>query len=132
MAYTMSTIVETFIESPSSVKMFVDFLCEELKIKPNRITIASFESEDSFGVCYDETETDFVILVKEQNRNVGEIFTTIAHEMIHVKQYMKDNLGWFLDNNSHIPYLERWWEKEAYSNAVPLVEKFAKNIQINR
>jgi len=50
--------------------------------------------------------------------------------MIHVKQYMKENLGWFVDNRSYIPYLERWWEKEAFSGAVPLVEKFIKTLQV--
>ena len=118
------------VSKPATVEIFVNFLCRELKIKPSSITVTSVESDDCYGLCYDQTEKDYVIYVKEQDRNIGEIFTTIAHEMIHVKQYMKENLGWFVDNSSYIPYLERWWEKEAFSGAVPLVEKFIKTLQV--
>jgi hypothetical protein len=122
----MKINIHTDISCPSLVERFTEFLCKELSINPTKITIASFHCKENLGLCIDETQTDFLILVREKDRNIGEIFTTIAHEMIHVKQYMKENLGWFLDNRSHIPYLERWWEREAFANAVPLVEKFAR------
>jgi hypothetical protein len=85
-------------------------------------------------LCIDESEDEFIILVKEQSRDLQDMFITIAHEMIHVKQHMKENLGWFLDNYGDIPYRERWWEKEAFDKSVPLVVKFAAhmiNIQNN-
>jgi hypothetical protein len=124
------TCVETLIAHPNLVEKFTNFLCSELDITPTRITIAPYEDEaEILGLCLDESETEFILLIKENDRDIGEIFTTIAHEMIHVKQYMKENLGWFLDNRSNIPYLERWWEKEAFGNAVPLVEKFTKTLK---
>ncbi len=124
------TYVETLIAHPNLVEKFTNFLCGELDIAPTRITIAPYEDEaEILGLCLDESETEFILLIKENDRDIGEIFTTIAHEMIHVKQYMKENLGWFLDNRSNIPYLERWWEKEAFGNAVPLVEKFTKTLK---
>jgi len=124
------TYVETLIAHPNLVEKFTNFICSELDIRPTRITIAPYEDEaEILGLCLDESETEFILLIKENDRNIGEIFTTIAHEMIHVKQYMKENLGWFLDNRSNIPYLERWWEKEAFENAVPLVEKFTKTLK---
>lgn len=124
------TYVETLIANPNLVEKFTNFICSELDIRPTRITIAPYEDEaEILGLCLDESETEFILLIKENDRNIGEIFTTIAHEMIHVKQYMKENLGWFLDNRSNIPYLERWWEKEAFENAVPLVEKFTKTLK---
>ena len=52
--------------------------------------------------------------------------------MIHVKQYMTQDLGRLLDENADMPYEERWWEAEAFDNAVSLVEKFSKTININR
>ena len=122
-------LVETDLQCSAPVEKFISFLCSELNINPTRITIGSFCNDGSLGLCIDETETDFIILVKEQERDIGEIFTTIAHEMIHVKQYMQENLGWFLDNRSYIPYSERWWEEEAFAMSVPLVEKFAKTLQ---
>ena len=122
---------ETNIKNPNLVEKFVLFLCEELQIRPSTILLASYEVEDSnLGLCIDETESDFIILVKEENRDLGDVYITIAHEMVHVKQYMKENLSWFLHNRSDIPYMERWWEKEAFSMAIPLVEKFAKGLKI--
>lgn len=122
-------LLETAVSHPNLVEKFAKFLCEELSIQPKRITIAAYEiDEDTLGMCIDESEDEFIILVKEANRDIGQVFNTIAHEMIHVKQYMKENLGWFLNNRSDIPYRERWWEVEAYSGSIPLVEKFAKTL----
>jgi len=108
---------------------FVNFTCKELNINPEKITVASWDvGKEIHGICIDESDTEFIILVNEAERNLTEVFTTIAHEMIHVKQHMKENLGWFLDNCSYIPYLERWWEKEAFSLSLPLIEKFVKTL----
>ena len=123
----MNTVVEAHVSNEALMTLFVQFLCLELDIRPGSISVAPYEIDDgNYGICIDDTDSDFVIFVKESGRNVGEIFTTVAHEMVHVKQYMKENLGWFLDNRSYIPYRERWWEQEAYAKAVPLVEKFAQ------
>jgi hypothetical protein len=125
-------IIQTRVQHPSLVERFVRFLCEELNVFPDRIAVISYDGSDgNFGLCIDETNTEFLILVKESDRDVGQIFTTIAHEMIHVKQYMKENLGWFLDNRSYLSYHDRWWEREAFEKAVPLVEKFSKNITLD-
>lgn len=120
------TLIQTQVSNPSLVDKLARFLCDEFDIRPEKLTIVSYEVEDgNVGLCIDESDTEFIVFVREKNRNIGEICTTIAHEMIHVKQYMKENLGWFLDNRKDIPYMDRWWEKEAYEGAVPLVEKFA-------
>jgi hypothetical protein len=124
------THIITFMKHDSLVQQFVNFICKELSINPLKLTIASYDEDDNLnGLCMDESDSEFIILVKETDRNIGEIFTTIAHEMIHVKQYMKENLGWFLDNRKDIPYMDRWWEKEAFKDAVPLVEKFASTFK---
>jgi hypothetical protein len=108
------------------VNPFVKFLCDELSVLPREVTIVSEDVEGGVGLCIDVDPDSFLILVKESGRSVGQVLTTIAHEMIHVKQYMTQELGRLLDEQSHVPYEDRWWEKEAYENAVPLVEKFVK------
>jgi len=110
---------------------FVKFLCRELCILPRHVAIIGYDLENNCGMCFDESEGNFTILVKETERNIGEVFTTIAHEMIHVKQYMTQELGRLLDEQSEVPYDQRWWEKEAFEKAVPLVEKFSKKITSN-
>lgn len=123
-------LIETSISHQAVVRSFVKFLCKELDIQPKRITVAEWEELESnvLGLCIDESEDEFIILVREESRNLQDMFVTIAHEMIHVKQYMKQYLGWFLDNYGDIPYRERWWEKEAFDKSVPLVVKFAAHI----
>lgn len=110
------------------VNSFVKFLCEELKVLPREIIIVSEDIEDGFGLCLDIESDKFLILVKESGRRVDQVLTTIAHEMIHVKQYMTQELGRLLDEQQDVPYEQRWWEREAYEKAVPLVEKFAKTL----
>lgn len=126
----MTNLTVSLNSNTSNVEKFVRFLMNELQINPDILEIASYDDKDNSGLCYDVSDTEFVVFVKEANRNIGEIFTTIAHEMVHVKQYMKENLGSLMDNSSSIPYLDRWWEKEAYYRSVPLVEKYIKGITL--
>ena len=34
-----------------------------------------------------------------------------------------------VDEHADLPYSDRWWEEEAFSDAIPLVEKFSKTIK---
>jgi hypothetical protein len=110
------------------VNEFTKFLCKELCILPRSVTIVGYDLEQDFGMCFDDSDGEYTILVKESGRDIGQVFTTIAHEMIHVKQYMTQELGRLLDEQQDLPYEQRWWEKEAYEKAVPLVEKFSKTL----
>lgn len=124
----MNIIIELDNEYNQLIKRFVKFLCKELCILPREIIIANCDVKENNGMCIDENKGKYIILVKQKDRDIGQVFTTIAHEMIHVKQYMTQGLGHFLDTQSDVPYLERWWEKEARENSVPFVEKFSKLI----
>lgn len=115
--------------SQELVERFVQFSCEQLNITPKQITVRGVDTlEGTNGFCYDETEDKFLIVVAEENRNLGQIFGTLAHEMVHVKQYMNQNLGYLLDHCQEIPYMERWWEKEAINMTGVLVKNFVKHI----
>jgi hypothetical protein len=109
------------------IERFVKFICKEYCILPRKIFITEYNLEESSGMCIDENDGEYIILVNK-NRDLASVFTTVAHEMIHVKQYMTQDLGELLDTNKDVSYKDRWWEKEAYKNAVPLVEKFSKTI----
>jgi hypothetical protein len=114
-------------------EQFIMFLMNELAIAPSKIGVVSSDLSESkcVGMCLDSVEGDntFLILVDEKDRNLTDTFVTIAHEMVHVKQYMNENLGWFLDNRSDIPYYSRWWEIEAFEKSVEYVKKFAEIIK---
>ena len=121
-------LLTTITPAPVLTQQFVHWLCAELNIQPDAVAVYGEDGMDVYGMCIDDSETEFTILVKTGSRNIGEIFNTIAHEMIHVRQYMQENLGSLLDNCEHIPYMQRWWEIEAFSKSVSLVEKFAKGL----
>lgn len=105
----------------------------ELSIEPLKIGVASCDLSESMctGMCLESVDGDgnFLIFVDEKDRNLTKVFVTIAHEMVHVKQYMNENLGWLLDNRSDIPYESRWWEIEAFEKSVEYVKKFAEIIK---
>jgi hypothetical protein len=124
------TVIQAEVDGPVFVEKFARFLCDELQIRPAKVTIVPYGLNDgTLGLCLDESDDEFIVFVKEKDRDIGCICTTIAHEMIHVKQHMTQELGRLLDEQSHVPYKDRWWEKEAYENAVPLVEKFVKTLK---
>lgn len=121
---------------PTLISTFVNFLCKELQIHPKLITVESMHSNvhletKSLGLCIDIDTEEFVIMVYEKNRNITEICNTIAHEMIHVRQFLKDNLNHWINTCWDIPYKKRWWEVEASSSSFDLVKKFTENIKYN-
>jgi hypothetical protein len=120
-------IVRAHMSNYRHVETFVRFLCDELSIFPEKIVLFTHDEDDGVsGMCIDESDSEFIILVKERDRNAYQIFTTIAHEMVHVRQYMTQELGRLLDEHRDIPYNQRWWENEAYAKSYSLVEKFTK------
>ena len=123
-------LLTTEVPNPKLTQRFVLWLCQELQVSPDSISVHGEDHIDGDvnGLCIDISDTEYAILVKIGERDIGQVFCTIAHEMVHVKQYMKENLGHWMDNCHDIPYMQRWWEVEAFSKSVPLVEKFAKEL----
>ena len=93
---------------------FVRFCCNQLGIKPRQLYVNGYDdiSEDLKGYCIDVEEDVFTVAVSIKDRNITEIYTTIAHELVHVKQYMKQNLGVLLESGV-LDYYNTWWEVEA-------------------
>lgn len=100
------------------VSQVVKLFCETLGISVPNLHIFTDETIIPNGACYRNEENDFMIVLKEQED--GQMIVTLAHELTHVKQHIKDNLTDFWDPS--IPYMERWWEKEAYEKEVELME----------
>ena len=101
---------------------FVKFCCNQLGIKPRQLYVNGYDdiSEDLKGYCIDVEDDVFTIATSTKDRNITEIYTTIAHELVHVKQYMKQNLGVLLES-SVLDYYNTWWEVEARNLSVDLM-----------
>jgi hypothetical protein len=64
-------------------------------------------------MCIDDTNDTFTILIKSDKRSYEDVLMTVAHELVHVKQYMQNDLGMLLDKHKDLDYDKRWWEHEA-------------------
>lgn len=116
------------LDIANGVLKFVQFMCDELDIAPAQIIVTSLgENKEALGMCIDLDPDRFLILVDDDRPQVN-VFNTISHEMIHVKQHIKEDLGSLLDTCKDIPYMDRWWEKEAYENSMSYIKKFADKL----
>lgn len=104
---------------------FVSFCCNALKIKPSIIYVDGYDelSAGLLGYCIDITKEIYSVVVSTKNRNITEIYTTIAHELVHVKQYMHEDLGNIIETTNY-DYKSVWWEVEANKKSKELVKKY--------
>lgn len=79
--------------------------------------------------CVHSNGDEFMIRIAPVSKflNVTQMYETLAHEMVHVKQFLKNNLEEHLENTD-IPYSLRWWEIEAYELEKKLVINFTQEI----
>jgi hypothetical protein len=69
---------------------YVDIACNELKITHGLIDVVVYNKfpsdyHDWLGCCYGNLDDGIVI---ELTRNQEDMYQTLAHEMIHVKQFL--------------------------------------------
>jgi Zn-dependent peptidase ImmA (M78 family) len=102
----------------------VQLFCAALSIDVPSIHIFTDETIRPNGACYRADENEFMIVLKE--RDEGQMMLTLAHEMVHVKQYLLDDLSNKFDDS--IPYMERWWEQEAFEKEVVLTKMLIQAI----
>ena len=109
-------------------KKAVKFFCSQLNIIPDTIEVCVNDDMTENGMCIDTEEKSFLIVLKKGTRNLGEIYNTLAHEMIHVKQYLTQNLSDFLVKD--FDYYDCWWEKEAFIGSLPLLNQFVTTLGV--
>jgi hypothetical protein len=124
------------------------FFAKELELdnKPNILVEAKYPSWPTFvhGYMSPEKTVDDIEhykVVVHLNRNMASVIRTVAHEMVHVKQFNKKELKYVgsriswkgdLYKDNH-PYHTRPWEIEAFGMDKELSEKFLahKNIKVS-
>ena len=81
----------------------------------DEIEIESVKGLHAHGDCYDSDDRSFVIRV---NKGLSEqdLLTTIFHEFVHIKQYVKKEFGGdiFSISNEKVAYEDRPYEIEAF------------------
>lgn len=103
-------MIEVYGLNETFIRKSIQFFCKFLDIDIPKITIFIDETIKANGECY-KNDDEYMILLKETD-DATQLMKTLAHELVHVKQYAKDDLENRFDLS--IPYMNRWWEQEAY------------------
>ena len=84
----------------------------------------------AYGYCLSEDNRTFEIEV-DKKLSLRSLLTTVAHEMVHVKQYarkeLKDNYNWQgkFYKPEKVSYWDQPWEIEAHGREVGLFVRWA-------
>jgi|TARA_B110000908_G_C10235971_1_gene443335 hypothetical protein len=103
------------------------------------ITLKNLVSDGVEGWCMEQDDRLYDIEV-EKNLNIRDLITVVAHELVHVKQYVKKEMVDYYDKKAQARKI-RWkktaygygtayerqpWEKEAFRLQEVLAEKMWK------
>ena len=119
------------------IKHFVYFTFEFLDVDIRQISeLHIYESDvldKCYGVCHQNHEDDYIIAFKgmDNERNITDVFITLAHELVHVKQFLNNSLRFELNNRCYqnLQYSEKWWEKEAFEKQSEIVKAFVNILE---
>jgi hypothetical protein len=107
-------------------KKAVQLFCSVLGIDNPCLHIFVDSTIKVTGACYQADKNDFMIVLQDQPCD-GQMMVTLAHELVHVKQYLQNDLAAKFD--ATIPYMERWWEQEAYEKEVELTKLLIEAVE---
>lgn len=95
------------------------------KLMPRKAVEVNIEigDFDTFGLCGQIDDYEYEIELKDTN--ITQMLITLAHEMVHVKQYARNELRQLVRQPMYrwkkeylpldTPYFDQPWEKEAYA-----------------
>jgi|TARA_R110000796_G_scaffold3251_6_gene12745 hypothetical protein len=121
-------------------------LTENLKITVNlKRNLLSKEGLEGSAVWEDDSyrPREFIVEI-DSTVKVRNILLTLAHEMVHVKQWAKDEMYEYLNTigmvrfkgeKVHLDSLEYWdqpWEIEAYGKQLGLFIRYCENMNFDR
>ena len=119
-------------------KRYEEFACDvlnELLPRPFKREIDVFihftKTIEQMGLCHVEDE-DVIGVQINTDQSAGEIAQTLAHELVHVKQFIRKELNADMDRwkrdripeDVMIPYRSQPWEIEAYAMEGWLTETY--------
>lgn len=115
------------------IKQAAKFYCKELGVNPKKIKIKTIWPSQLFNTVngFVVNKNDKYNIYLYMNHNKYNILETLAHEIIHAHQYergdLRDhgiNIIWKNKDYTQVPYYNRPWEIEAFTNEKPLAKKF--------
>ena len=125
----MATIALGRIKDSAKVYQYVKDLEKDLGISRyySRLIQIRFRKDldDCLGLCWGTEKLVYIDIWKSGDMN--QMMTTLAHEMVHAKQFIKKELvdGWMYKgrNYSACDYETQPWEISAYAQEEKLFKK---------
>lgn len=102
---------------PRETEAFVNAISEDLSLKGSDVELYPMQDDrfDSFkglnGGLVELDALNYLALIRIEGRTPTQILFTVAHELMHVHQYMFHNLSECL--SKPYDYKTCWWEKQA-------------------
>lgn len=100
------------------------------------ITVEFKKNLDAYGYCMQEDDRVYTLTLKK-GMGLFDLISTITHEMIHLKQYVKKELRdengntmWKKKAYNNVDYFDAPWEKEAYKLEKKLAVECFEQMQI--
>jgi len=100
----------------------VDRLMPRMKTLEIEIQINNLKDQ-AVGYCMMQDDNRTFELEIDKKLDDDELITTVCHEMVHVKQYARNELG-INDNHDGENYYDLPYEKEAYELQEILLEEY--------
>ena len=100
----------------------VDRLMPRMKTLEIEIQINNLKDQ-AVGYCMMQDDNRTFELEVDKKLDDDELITTVSHEMVHVKQYARNELG-INDNHDGENYYDLPYEKEAYKLQEILLEEY--------
>jgi len=116
------------------VESMVEFVWKTLMPRKKNLNIEVKLKDlkgDAYGYCLAETYNDFELEIHSKMR-LRRLLETVAHEMVHVKQYarkeLKNDHEWLgkTYNPEKVSYWDLPWEIEAHGREVGLFVRWAE------
>ena len=103
----------------------VDRLMPRMKTLEIEIQINNLKDQ-AVGYCMMQDDNRTFELEVDKKLDDDELITTVCHEMVHVKQYARNELG-INDNHDGENYYDLPYEKEAYELQEILIREYKEN-----
>lgn len=115
----------------SMVNYCIDMLMPRMSTLDITVTLKDIK-DDAYGYCLSDS-TRFFELEIDKNLSLRRLLTTVAHEMVHVKQYarkeLQEDYDWLGKTYSpdKVSYWDQPWEIEAHGREVGLFIRWAEH-----
>ena len=103
----------------------VDKLMPRMKTLEIEIQINNLKAQ-AVGYCMMQDDNRTFELEVDKKLDDDELITTVCHEMVHVKQYARNELG-INDNHDGENYYDLPYEKEAYELQEILIKEYKES-----